>query len=170
MSHNLASVVYDYQAVELPPGADGTRETLRIMARLAKEGRKHPQVRLAAIAACQKRKQKDYMGEARACSEWVRDEVRYIRDIMGIETLQTPDKTLEVMAGDCDDKVTLLGAMLLSIQHPVRFIAIGQVPGFFNHVYCETKVATRWVPCETTEPWEFGRAPRKVASYMRVHV
>lgn len=154
----------------IPSGPDGTRKTLKVMRELSRAGKRDPVVRQCALDLTRHLMQKDFRGEAKSCSDFVRDEVRYVRDIHGIETIQTPATTLSVRAGDCDDKCVLLASLLQSIGHPVRFIAIGLFPYHFSHVLCETRVGTRWVPCETTEPWEFGRGPGGVASYMRMHV
>lgn len=158
-----------YLRLSIPEGERGIRATLQVMCRLANEGKRDPNVRLTAIRACGALLQKDYLGEARACSDWVRDEIRYIKDPVGVELVATPAKTLEIGSGDCDDKSTLLAAMLLSIGHPARFIAVGLQPKVFSHVFVQTKIAQHWVNAETTEPWEFGRKLGRVKSYMQMH-
>lgn len=143
----------------IPDGKAGVIETLRIMGQFAKEGKKSLFVRQAAMRATQSCNQKDYFCEARRCQEFVRDNIRYVQDIDGVETVATPDKTLESLAGDCDDKSTLLAAMLMSIGHPARYVAIGFQPGVFEHVYVETLVNNRWIPLESTEPVDAGWSP-----------
>lgn len=93
---------------------------------------------------------KDYAGEVRALHRYVRDVIRYVRDIVGVETVQTPERTLENGQGDCDDKSTLLAALLQSIGHPARFEAVGFAPDRFSHVLVSAQVGGRWVPLETT--------------------
>jgi len=90
---------------------------------------------------------------------FVRDSIRYVQDVNEIETVQEPQKTLEFGAGDCDDKATLLAALLESIGHPTRFVAIGFEPGIFSHVYVESRIGDSWVAMETTEPVEMGWEP-----------
>jgi transglutaminase-like putative cysteine protease len=95
--------------------------------------------------------QKDWAGEVREIFEWVRDHIRYTRDINGVETLQTPEATMELGAGDCDDKSTLLAALLESIGHPTRIVAAGyHRPGSYSHVYVETRLGSGWVPLDAT--------------------
>ena len=75
-----------------------------------------------------------------------------MRDVNGVETLQTPLVTMEIKQGDCDDQSVLLASLLESIGHPTRFVAIKQ--NFFGpyvHVYTETRIGPKWYPLETTE-------------------
>ena len=97
---------------------------------------------------------------------FVRDRVRYTRDIRGIETLQTPEKTLEYMQGDCDDQVTLLAAMLEIVGYQCRFVAIGYEPHRFSHVYLEVDAAqpgmpAKWIALDPTEKQALGWEPPK---------
>lgn len=152
----------------LPEGAAGVRETLKIMSALVKAGKKNPAVRLKAVALTQGLRQKDRLGEIRALTEWVRDHIRYVRDITNVETVHTAEQILSQEAGDCDDKSVLLAAMLESIGHPTAFMAIGtKAPGKFSHVLPMTRVGERgWMALETTEPVEFGWQPKNVVARM----
>lgn len=143
----------------IPDGFPGVVETLRAMGRFTKEGKKTVAVRQVAMRLTQSCAQKDYACELEQLHQFVRDRVRYVQDIADVETLQTPQKTLEFMAGDCDDKATLLAAMIESIGHKTRFVAIGFQPQIFEHVYVEALLGTRWIPLETTEPVAAGWSP-----------
>lgn len=101
---------------------------------------------------------------------FVRDRIRYVKDIKGVETLQSPEKTLEIGQGDCDDKSVLVGALLESIGHPVRFKAIGFIPGVFSHVLPETKIGSKWIAVETTEPWPLGRLPPGIIQRLTIEM
>ena len=147
------------QLVGIPEGLPGVVETLKRMSRFAKDGKKSMPVRQTAMRLTRNCQQKDFACEVRQLHAYVRDDVRYTLDIEGVETVQSPEKTLQFMAGDCDDKATLLAAMLGSIGHPTRFVAIGFEPGIFSHVYLETKIGNNWIPLETTEPVEVGWEP-----------
>jgi transglutaminase-like putative cysteine protease len=128
-------------------------------------------VRETALSLTNGVRQKDWVGEVNSLFRWVRDHIRYVRDINGVETLQTPVVTMEVAAGDCDDKSTLLATLLESIGHPTRFVAAGyQAPGRYSHVYVETKLGSRWVPLDATlidRP--MGSIPRPPVARMVVH-
>jgi len=101
--------------------------------------------------------QKDYAGEARALFRFVRDRIRYIRE--PIEGLQTPEATLQMRAGDCDDKAILLGALLSATGAGVQFVAGGYAPHQFSHVWLRAHIAGRWVPMDPTEPHPMGWEP-----------
>lgn len=143
----------------IPDGFPGVVETLRAMSRFARDGKTTMLVRQTALRLTRNCQQKDFSCEVRTLHAFVRDSVRYVMDVDGVETVQTPQKTLEMMAGDCDDKATLLASLLGSIGHPTRFVAIGFAPQEFSHVYLETLIGTRWIPLETTEPVEAGWSP-----------
>ena len=147
------------QLRDIPNGKAGILATLKEMARLARLGKRMFAVHRAALARTRQCNQKDYACEAAALHQFVRDSIRYVQDPIDVERIQSPDKTLELAAGDCDDKAILLASLLESIGHPTRFIAIGFEPGVFSHVYVETKIGDVWTAAETTEPVEFGWEP-----------
>jgi transglutaminase-like putative cysteine protease len=92
--------------------------------------------------------------------QFVRDNIRYVGDVTNVETVQSPVVTLQMMAGDCDDKATLLCALLESIGHPTKFVAVGITPNQYDHVFCEVCIMGHWIPLETTEPVDMGWSPR----------
>lgn len=148
----------------IPDGKAGTVATLKIMREITKAGKTSLPVRNLAIGLISHLQQKDYFNEIKTLHRFVRDQIRYVKDVRGVETVQTPDVTLAIRAGDCDDKSVLLAALLESIGHPTRFVAIGFKPDDFVHVYVETRIGTSWVPVETTEPVEVGWSPKGVVS------
>jgi len=136
------------------------------MARLANQGKTQIQVREQTASLVRRCKPKDYRCEIIKCFEFVRDRIRYIRDIQGVETVADPLRTLQYGYGDCDDKTTLLAAMLESIGHPARFVAMGQLPGMFNHVFLEVLLEGEWISLDPTEPVKAGWRPKGIASLM----
>lgn len=155
----------------LPPGVAGVRRTLQIMVRVARQARKDPGVRDVALNATRFLASKDYRAEAHAIFDWVKRNIRYVRDVHGVETIQTPQRTLSQGSGDCDDHSTLLAALLLSIGHPVRFVALGFKGGPYAHVICETKLGNLWVPLDTTvKDSFFGWTPPGVTRLMTAHI
>ena len=82
--------------------------------------------------------------------------MRYIKDINGVETLADPLQVVRQGQGDCDDKATLIATLLESIGHPTRFVAVGFNAGELSHVYVETKLGSRWIALEPTEPVQMG--------------
>jgi transglutaminase-like putative cysteine protease len=138
----------------LSAGRRGTAETLAIMRRLADQGAKEITVREAAVRAIQAAgvRGHDFAGELAAVFRFVRDRIRFTRDPIGTEWLQAPAYTLSRGVGDCDDKATLLVAMLKSIGAPaaLRFKVIGETPAGFSHVYVEAAAGGRRIPMDPT--------------------
>lgn len=152
--------------MEIPNGAAGTKATLKLMSQMVKAGRVSPIIREKAVSLTRYLPQKDWFGEIKAIYQFVRDNIRYVRDINGVETIHTAEKILEQGAGDCDDKSILLASLLETIGHPTRFVAIGFAPGKFRHVFVETKVGDKWLVLETTEPVSLGWTPKGVKARM----
>lgn len=136
----------------IPSGRRGTAATLRIMRALADAGSRDLFVRETAARVVGNLRGHDFTGEVRAVHQYVRDRIRFLRDIAGTELLQGPRYTIQRGYGDCDDKATLVVAMLKSIGHPseLRFRAIGTGGAGFSHVYPVVKLAGRWVAMDTT--------------------
>lgn len=171
LGQTQATARNDGQSVlkRIPPGRAGVRATLEEMRNLVRQYKKNMPIREMAAQLASGLDQKNYLGEVKASHRFVRDGIRYIRDIHGIETIQSPEYTLKHGYGDCDDKSTLLASLLESIGHPTRFVAVGKAPGKFNHVYVETLVGRKWFPLETTEPVPAGWAPSDMRARMVVH-
>lgn len=162
------------ETVSIPGGQRGTRVTLRHMARLARGGRTDPAVRDLSRQLTMHLADHAYHDEARELFYFVRDHIRYLQDPNGVEQVSSPDATLQHQAGDCDDKATLLAAMLESIGHPARFVAVGFAQrGTFDHVFVETKIGRKWVAADATVQEDFGWSPlieSRALAYMQEYV
>lgn len=161
--HSIASLH------KIPDGPAGINVTLRVMRRLTREGKKDWALRRKALDLVQNNGQKAYTAEVNDLFQFVRDRIRYVKDIVGVETVAAPQITLEIGQGDCDDKGVLLASLLESIGHPTRFVALSLYPGIFSHVIVETKVGNDWIPLETTENVPMGWYPPGVLQRMPVH-
>jgi len=155
---------------QIPDGADGISATLQVMKSLVKDYKKDLNIRTLAVKIVNKYGQKDYVNEIKALQAFVRDKIRYVKDVRDVETIQTPLVTLQMLSGDCDDKCTLLASLLESIGHPTRFVAIGFQPNTFEHVLVETRLNRSWLPLECTEPVGIGWYPLNVVSRMVLHI
>jgi len=153
----------------IPDGKAGTVATLKIMREVTKAGKRALPVRNLALSLISELPQKDWFNEVKILHRFVRDKIRYVKDIHGIETVQTPEVTLALRAGDCDDKSVLLASLLESIGHPTSFVAVGFKPDDFVHVYVETRIDKTWLPLETTEPVEVGWRPKNTVSRLSIH-
>lgn len=144
----------------IPSGDAGVKSTLKLMGGMVRGflKPKTPErvralltVRLLAQDCVQCCAEKDYLAEATALQEFVRDAIRYTRDMRCTETLQTPDITVAQGSGDCDDKAMLFCAMAECVGYQTRLCAIEIAgDGQFSHV-CAQLVIPRigWVNAET---------------------
>lgn len=146
----------------IPGGTPGVRATLKTMVKIARDFLRPAThdydaiqslllVRIASQRCVQHCREKDYVAEVAALHRFVRDEIRYTMDHLTCDTLQYPDKTLQLKSGDCDDKSLLLCAMAHCIGYPSRLCAIA-VDGddCFTHVSAQILVAgVGWTNAET---------------------
>ena len=151
-------------------GDRGVGETLAKMRRLVAFGASNLRVRETAVGIVRGGPAHDAMSDLRALFDWVRSNIRFTPDVLGVETLQSPEYTLGLRAGDCDDMATLLGALARSIGIPVelkfRVIAANpRAPRSFSHVYLVASVNGRQVALDPTYSnnsigWEFPNPSR----------
>jgi transglutaminase-like putative cysteine protease len=171
----------------IPSGLGGVRRTLRLMVDVASTFKTDLHVRTLAVCLVGGRvvtlangtqvryplcRPKDYAAELRCLHAFVRDHVRYVRDVEGIETLQTPIQTLNVLAGDCDDKAMLFNALAGAIGFQTRFAAIGVRDEPFSHVMAQALLQEGFVNAETIltdPPVELGWSPPDATSIMFAH-
>lgn len=145
--------------VGIAEGHAGTLQTLGAMRALVRRWRVDPSIRQAATSIAFLTPEKDEFAECRAVFEWVRDNVRYFRDVHNVETLTTPDKTLSGLVGDCDDQTVLLASLFESIGYPTRFVIAAYTRAEFEHVYLQVFCGDQWIDCDPTEHEPFGWAP-----------
>lgn len=115
------------------------------------------------------------LGTAEKIFLFVRDNIQYIRDPIIMDTIRRPHVLLEryekgeKVAGDCDCKTALLGALLLNRGYPVRFVASHIIKGdetkaqrsVINHIYLEYrniygKEPNKWIPLEASSKRKFS--------------
>src|SRR5437899_8659145 len=157
-------VIPKIRFVKVPRGNRGTLVTARMIGEMIQSGAKDFYVRQKAIEIFRNAgvRPKDRFGEVCALYNWVKQNIRYTRDIFRVELLHTARRMLELRAGDCDDMTILLGAMLKSTGHPVRLCLVGFQPKFahvYSHIYPEVSVRGRWIPVDATMHYPIGWAP-----------
>lgn len=145
--------------VTVPNGRAGVFHTVRVMRRYVDDFKRDPRIIQAAVSIIYGVPEKDELSEARALFEYVRDYVRYVRDVTGIETLADPVTTLARMVGDCDDQTTLLATLMESVGYETRFVLAGYSSRAFEHVYMQVLAGGAWISCDPIEHNEFGWAP-----------
>ncbi len=163
----LRPIRYRHEA--LPAQSDAAvAKTIRYMNALASgtEGARSPRVRQLALAVTARVPNRDSAGEISALHAYVQRGIAF-RGEPG-EMVQSPETTVRLRAGDCDDHATLLAALLQAIGYQTRFVTVAGhagAPGEFSHVYLEAqnRQTDAWVPLDTTEPKaQPGWQPRRV--------
>lgn len=148
----------------------GIRETLKVMrALLLKAKREDTRVRDCASDIIRYVVPKNWRGEICAIFSFVRDTTRYQKDIVDIETLQTPWETRIRGYGDCDDQALLTAALLECVGHPTRFMAVGFTPNSLVHVYTQAKSGNEWISLDTTEPHYMGWEPPGITNRLIIY-
>lgn len=140
--------------------------TLDLMVKLVKAGKTNPAIRYKATELTQDLRQKDFTGEIRNIFDYVQNNIRYVRDIAGVETLHYPEQVMAQEHGDCDDKAVLLASLLAAVGHPTRFVAVGFKPGMFSHVFVDTRYGPGWLSLDATEPHPMGWKPPNIMNVM----
>jgi len=141
-------------------GVPGTMQTLREMRRLVNAGRVNPQIRAVAINLTQLQPERSTLHEVAVLFEFVRDSIRYVGDVNDVETLTTPEKTLALRAGDCDDKSVLLASLLESIGYQTKFIVSSYLsPLVYEHVFVGVDCDGMLISLDPTEGGGVGHEP-----------
>jgi hypothetical protein len=69
---------------------------------------------------------------ALAVAEWVQETITYVNERP--ETFQTPQRTVDLGMGDCDDQTVLVGALLEAVGIPVQVVGM-RIDGQWRHVF-----------------------------------
>ena len=110
---------------------------------------------------------RDWLGEVCALADHVKRNVRYTLDTYGIDTYRTPDRTLDLAMGDCDDMTALAGAALQAVGYPVK-IKVIQMRGqhTFHHIYLlaglPPQKPSRWIAVDPSQPFGCGWEPEGI--------
>lgn len=94
--------------------------------------------------------ERDAPAEVAALFAEVRGRVRYTLDPTIFDAFQTPQKTLELHTGDCDDYVALTMSLLMSVGYPVQSRVVWtQGWPTWNHIYLRVRMPdSRWLPLD----------------------
>lgn len=159
------------QLLAIPNGNAGTLETLKKMRLLIISEVSNYRIIQLARYLVEDLKQQDFLGEAKLIQEFVRDQIRYVKDPRNVELIQTPTKTLEIGQGDCDDKSILVSTLLECLGMPTRLAAVGfNNSDFCSHVLVEVYINRQWHYVETTEPVLFGWTPPNITRKMVIAI
>lgn len=159
-----------YQLSFISGGRSGVRATLAAMSKIVKQYKKTREIRELALSIVANVPAKNWLAEVNAIYQFVKHNIRYVKDIKGVETLHSPIQLLRLRQGDCDDMSILSACLLEALGHPTRFCAVGINGGNFSHVFAQTKVAGKWVTLECTMAnFALGQSPKKISCLMMHH-
>jgi transglutaminase-like putative cysteine protease len=167
MRLGLQSGFVEPYTVPVPEGDAGIAATVKQMESLvySAKGVKSWTVRQAAIEAV--RGVERGQDEINSVFHWVHDNIEFRGEYS--ETLQSPEATIALRAGDCDDQSTLMAALLASLGFETRFrtVAMHEDPSNeYSHVYAEVrdKRTGHWISLDTTVSGSYpGWQPERVA-------
>lgn len=162
----------------------GTQERVEHIKNMIKKYRYHPKVNEIAMAILSRKcngwciPEKDWEKEVEALFVFVQKiAVRYSHDMYGADTYRSPLVTLKIKAGDCDDKVILLGVLLQTAGYPIYLVIIQtKNEKDFNHIFLLTGIPPdnpkRWIFLDPTVQEEAGWYPPKefVEKYQYIKV
>ena len=141
----------------LAGGDAGVHQTVQRMRSLVDAAKTLPETRAVVLAALRGIREKDTLGEVTALYEWVRDHVRFIRDPVGVEYLQTPAYMLRqiaqegMAAGDCDDASTLFAALAETAGYRTKFRMQAPPGTTFKHVLVDVQIKGGWVSFDPSQ-------------------
>lgn len=155
---------YRTQVKQIPDGNRGIFVSVDHLLSFIRQGRKDPRIRTFTARLVQGCRNKDYFCEARVVYEWIKGNIRFVRDPHNTELLQEAFITLTEGYGDCDDHVILLNSMLQTIGVPTRIVLVASrsaAPNIYNHIFTEALLPVKgkdtWVAMDTTPITQDGK-------------
>lgn len=147
-------------------GRRGVFFTLQLMRNLVNVYKTDAAILNSAISIVFLQIEKDELSELNALFSYVKDNIRYTRDVNGFETLADPVTTMRRRVGDCDDKATLLATLAESVGFPTRFVLTSQEGDRdYSHVHAQIFVSTiGWIDADCTENKSLGWSPIETAT------
>lgn len=152
---------------ELPPASvkemdlDPIEDRVEVIANLIRKYSRLPQIRELAISIIARKcgdrwcvPEKHWQKEIKEIFDFVRANVRYVRDHPDVDQFSGPDRTLMQGGGDCDDASLVLGSLLMAVGHRVklRVVQADNAPTW-NHIYVLANVdgaSKAWTPLDAS--------------------
>lgn len=119
-------------------GVEGIYRTARLLRRIRNKYKTNPKIRVKALEIVSNipvRTPTPYLEYIQAIYDYLSKNMRYLRDANLVDTIQTPEITLDFMSGDCDDMAVLSASLLESIGYRTQFVITGYDARPFCHVY-----------------------------------
>lgn len=146
-------------------GATDAEQILSVLSRLISEYGVDPRVRRFTTSLFGTSVgNDDRSGQVRAITSFMSDNVRYVRDPLGVEYVRSPFAMLDeyekfgMANGDCDDQVLLSGSMFHSIGFAVRPVGIHLFDSeYHDHVALQIQgergQIANYDPCNPSDPF-----------------
>ena len=152
------------RTIPLQAGHRGTAQTIAAMRPLIDQGIKDQNINRFAIQLVWNTPEFSEIPKAQAIFNWMQQNLRFITDMQGKETLRTPQETLAVRAGDCDCFTILAVTLCGTIGLPGRAVTIStdpSDPNSYSHVYPEVFADGQWIAMDRGRPNSaFGLQPQ----------
>ena len=100
---------------------------------------------------------------AAALFAWVQRHMEYTHDHTAVEEVRDPFYLLSAIGregrafGDCDDYVSLLGALYVAAGYPVRLVLVSMRPDKeYEHIYLRVQTQDGWIAADPIHQHLFG--------------
>lgn len=137
---------------EIPNDFYGTVDTIKQMQKLVSEGKRDPFLLNVVIPrVIRNAEYKDKFDEVDKIFNFIKLHVRYVYDPFRVELIQSPIRTLQRHAADCDDLCVLLNTLCEIIGLRTFFKTIKADPSRpdeFSHVYSIVVIKNEKVPAD----------------------
>jgi len=136
-------------------------DRIKIIAQLIEEGMVDPVVRKTVLEIVKDCKSKDWKCEINKIYKWVKENIKYRYDPIGIDAYHSARRILETRSADCDDYAILAGAMFASLGYPIILRIVAKTKDRkYHHIYPvigvpphkSLKDVKKWIPLEFTVP------------------
>jgi len=130
---------------EHPAGWQHSKASIKKIGQLIEEGSVNPLIRQVAVRITAHLPSKQPTQEIEAIYQWVRSNIRFRYDPIGMEWLQAADRTLKERAGDCDCITILIGSLCQSLGHRALTRTVGASKMAPEHVSALIWDRKRWI-------------------------
>jgi len=172
-------VTYTAQLETIPGGAPGLALKARRMRGMVERAKRDPRFRSHVADLLRDLPEKDHQGEIHRLIDFVRTNVRYMRDPWspgGLELFTDPRTLLRdvfrgTASGDCDDHVILASALLETAGYETRYPVGAAGPEDYRHIWIEVlNPSTGWITADlTTKEQEIGWDPGPDYHHVEIH-
>ena len=95
--------------------------------------------------------------KAQAIYNFIKTNVRYVREPEGLDIYQRPSVTVSLGRGDCDKAASLAVALGKIAGVPVKLRVVAQRPDLWSHIYPMFLANHHWVPLDPAAPVSPGQ-------------